>query len=110
MYTHTHTHIYIYLPTSLRCVNQNCISHLSEWPESRSLTNNKCCKGFGEKGTLLYSSWGSKIGAVAMENYEVSLKSQKYYLAIPFLGICQEKTNSKRYIQLNVHSSLHNSQ
>ena len=52
-------------------------SHQSEWLSSKSLTNNKCWRWYGEKGTLLYS-WGEcKSVQTTMENsVEVPQKSE----------------------------------
>ena len=58
------------------------------------LTNNKCCRGCGEKVTLLHCCWDCKLVKPCGEQCGSSLKLTKSYHdpAIPFLGIYLEKT------------------
>ena len=84
----------------------------------RKSTNNKCWRDCGEKRTLLHYWWECKfVQPLWRTVWGGSLKKLKIELpfdpAIPFLGIRLEKlkTNSKRYMYPNVHSStVYNSQ
>ena len=59
-------------------------------------TNNKCCRGGEEKGTLLHCWWECKLIQPLWRTVWRFLKKLKIELpydpAIPLLGICPEKT------------------
>ena len=61
-------------------------------------TNNKCCQGCGEKGTLAHSWWECKLVQPLLKVVWRFLKKQKIELpydpAIPLLGIYIKKTKT----------------
>ena len=80
-------------------------------------TNNKCCRGCGEKKTLLQCWWECKLVQPLWKTMWSFLKKLKierpHDPAIPLLGIYSEKTktNSKSYMHPYIHSStVYNSQ
>ena len=88
---------------------------LVRMPVIKKSTNNKYWRGCGEKETLLHCWWECKLVQPLWKTVRRFLKKRKiefpYDPAIPLLGIYLEKTNLKRYMHPNVHSSLiHNRQ
>ena len=72
--------------------------HHSEWPSSKKSTNSKCCRGCGERGTLLHCSWECKLVHPLWTTVWRFLKKLKLELpydpATPLLGIQPKEMKS----------------
>ena len=81
--------------------NEVITSHWSEWPIVRKKsTNNKCWRGCGEKGMVLYCWWECKLIQGLWRRVLRFLKKIKIELTydpvIPLLGIYPEKTTIQK--------------
>ena len=87
---------------------KNCL------PRKRSLVPKKvgdhCCKGCGEKGTLLHCWWECKLVQPLWRTVWRFLNKLKMELSYDPGHISGENYNSKRYMHRSVHcSSIYNS-
>ena len=76
--------------------------HLSliRMPAIQKSTNDKCWRGYGEKGTILYCCWECKLVQPLWRTVWRVLKKLEielpYDQAIPLLGIHTEETRTER--------------
>ena len=114
------------MQTANRCMKRCSISLLSRKCKSKTWwdttspvrsamikknTNNKSWQACGEKGTLVHCWWKCTLEqplCKTIRSFLIKLKIElSYNSEIPFLSIyLKKKTNSKRYMHLNVHSSV----
>ena len=81
-----------------------------QWGIIKKSTNNKCWRGYGEKGIFLHCWWECKLVQPPWRTAWRFLKKLKIELpydpTIALLGIYTDKTNSERCIHPYVHSNI----
>ena len=93
--------------SSLKVLTQLSWHHIQPLLPPKT-TNNKCCRGCGEKGTLLDCWWGCALGQTLLKTAWRFLKKLKielpYNPAIPLQGVLsRENPYLQRYVLLGMN-------